>query len=156
MGRSYQHIPAIQQPDQTACWSTTMAWWSKAVPWIKNYEEIDILGMYHHLTGSDGGLKFPTGFKSMLEDVRWGLKVKAVKGPQDALTVLRKALVKGPVICGYFDRTVGGYHAVAVHSYEKDLGSVWAMDPNGGKHVLRDYYYVFGSMTQQVLMGCIR
>ncbi|MEQ1763350.1 MAG: hypothetical protein ABL984_09430 [Pyrinomonadaceae bacterium] len=156
MGKTFQHIPAIQQPDQTACWSTTMSWWSKAVPWIKNYEEIDILGMYHHLTGADGGIRFPTGFKTMLEDARWGLKVKSVKGPNEALSVLKKGLEKGPVVCGYFDRMVGGYHAVSLYNYEKKLGSVWAMDPNGGTHVIRDFYYLFGSLTKEVMMGCIR
>lgn len=139
MAIKYWEIPAMTQPDQTSCWSTSMAWWTYAVKKVPNYREIDILGMYHHLTGSDGGLKFPNGFKSMLSDSLWGMTVD--DGLMFGKDYLDKINAKSPVICGYWDSTVSGNHAVALHSFNKYQGTVWAMDPRLGKHIRREFSY---------------
>lgn len=154
MGSKYKKIPAIQQPDTTSCWSTSMEWWTKAVPSIKNYREIDILGMYHHLTGADGGLNFPSGFKLMLQDSRWKMNVTSVTGSLSTCDELEKGLKKGPVVCGYWDRRVGGYHAVVVYDYVSSMkvgNEVSYMDPNGARHATCEAFVLFGGGRENVL-----
>lgn len=152
MSKSYHYVPAMQQPDRTSCWSTTMSWWTKAIPAVKNHSEIEILGMYHHLTGDDGGLKFPDGFKTMLEDPKWGMTTDRISAIPMNRELCEKAFKKGPIVCGYWDINVNGYHAIALYNY-KDF-EIWAMDPNGGSHVKRGMdYYVLGSLKHKGIFG---
>lgn len=146
MGKSYHHIKAIQQPDRTACWSTTMSWWTKAVASVPNQREVDVMGMYQHLTGDDGGIKFPSGFKTMLEDTKWGMTIGQTSSWFFYSNEIPGFLKYGPIVCGYWDYEVGGYHAVALYNYNHKQMTIWAMDPNGGKHINRElsHYYSIG------------
>lgn len=142
MGTSYKHIKAMQQPDTTSCWSTTMSWWTHAIPTIKNYSELEILDMYNNLTGSDGGLHL-WGFEMMLKDTIWGMTVRTIKDMTTIGATVKEGMKKGPVVCGYFDPSVGGRHAVALYDADKNGPNIWAMDPNGGQHVKRTMSYFF-------------
>lgn len=149
MGKSYAHIKALAQPDQTACWSTSLAWWTHSLPKVKDYTEVDIMGMYNHLTGSDGGLRFPDGYTTMLKDPAWGMIVEE-GGMGTQFRDLSKTFFKrSPVMCGYVDYTVGGYHSVALYNFKWGDG-VWAMDPNGGTHVYRSFDYYFYPMKRTI------
>ncbi len=142
MGKSFAHIKAMAQPDQTACWSTSMAWWTRAVCRVKDYSELDILGMFSHLAGSDGGLKFTDGYKRMLSDPLWGMTVEDVSMGVQMRDLANTVFKASPVMCGYWETAVGGYHSVALYNY-KVFDGVWAMDPNGGVHVFRSFDYYF-------------
>lgn len=153
MAKNYWEVRPMKQPDQTACWSTSMAWWTHAVSKVPNLREIDIIGLFNHLTGSDGGLRFPNGFKQMLQDSTWGMTVEEFRGMKSKKD-WQKACAKSPVMCGYWDTGVGGYHAVALHSYNIHSEKVFAMDPNLGTHIRRDLSYYTSNVTStKVILG---
>ncbi len=149
MGKSYAHVKAIAQPDRTACWSTSLAWWTKSLPKVKDYREVDIMGMYNHLTGSDGGLRFPDGYKSMLKDPIWGMTVEESTMGTPMRDLSDTFFKNSPVMCGYWDYNLGGYHSVALYNFKWGDG-VWAMDPNGGTHVYRSFDYYFYPMKKTI------
>ena len=151
MVKSYRHVKAIAQDDRNGCWSASMAWWTRAMHSVANWTDDEIMVEFSDYMGKNGGLAFPSGFRKMLEDPRWRMTVKHVAGPVETVKYVKAGLEKGPIMCGYFENAVGGYHAVAL--YGLDNGSIWAMDPNGGKHILRDYYHIFGSLQNPVILG---
>ena len=151
MGYRYAHIKPVAQDDLNGCWSASMSWWTKAMHTIENWTDDEIMVEYSHLTAANGGLRFPSGFRTMLEDSKWRMTVKSVAGPVETVKYVKAGLKKGPVMCGYWENAVGGYHAVALYNLNK--GTIWAMDPNGGKHVARDYYHIFGSLQNPVILG---
>lgn len=151
MGRSYAHVKAICQDDLNGCWSASMAWWTRAMFSVENWTDDEIMVEYSHLTAANGGLKFPSGFRTMLEDSKWRMTVKSVAGPVETVKYVKAGLKKGPVMCGYWEPSVGGCHAVAL--YNLDKGKIWAMDPNGGKHICRDYYHIFGRLEYPAILG---
>jgi len=154
MGKSYHYIPAMQQPDPTACWSTTMSWWTKAVPAVKNHTELEIMGMYQHLAGGDDGLKFPDGFKTMLEDKPWGMVTDRLSGLFMDNDLYNAAFKKGPAVAGFWDISVGGYHAVALYNPDIKNKEVWVMDPNGATHTNRDMFdFVLGNLSKPGVIG---
>lgn len=138
MGKSYKHIKPIAQDDKHGCWSASMAWWTKATPTVPNYTDDEIVVEYSHLRGPDGGLRFPEGFKQMLSDVKWGLTVETTESSFGAFDLISTGLKKAPVMMGFWDLRVGGYHAVVVHDYHssmKEGNRLTFMDPNGGVHM---------------------
>ena len=137
MAKSYKHIKPIAQVTLNGCWSASLAWWTKALPGIPNYTDSEIMVEYSHLRGANGGLTFPTGFRQMLADPRWGLTVDVTTSVFASLDIVREGLKKAPVMFGFWDKRVGGHHAVVVHDYVSTIktGNVLTfMDPNGGIH----------------------
>ena len=137
MAKSYRHIKPICQDDLNGCWSASMAWWTKAVPTVSNYTDDEILVEYSHLRGKNGGLKFPDGFRQMLSDPKWGMAVSSFFSWDNTVMTIQEGLKKGPVMLGFWDRRVGGHHAVVVHDYQSSLRTgtkITFMDPNGGVH----------------------
>jgi hypothetical protein len=118
-----------------------MAWWTQAVPRVENYTDEEILVEYSHLRGSNGGLTFPDGFRQMLSDLKWGMSVSSFFNWDNTINAVKVGLKKGPVVMGFWDKRVGGHHAVVVHDYISSMktGTLMTfMDPNGGSHTKID------------------
>jgi hypothetical protein len=164
MAKSYKHIKPICQETLNGCWSASMAWWTKAMPSIPNWSDDEIKVEYSHLRGANGGLTFPTGFKQMLSDPKWGMTVGIVTSSSKALDQIEAGLKKGPVMLGFWDLSVGGHHAVVVHDlyrfslyddHRKGLKNtnVTIMDPNGGVHEKRDFMWNWGQGKDIIVGG---
>jgi hypothetical protein len=158
MGKSYKHIKPIAQDDTNGCWSASMAWWTKAVSTVPNYTDDEILVEYSHLRGANGGLTFPTGFRQMLSDPKWGMTVEVTTSRYSAMESVKAGLKKAPVMLGFFDGRVGGHHAVVVHDYSSHIttGSIiTVMDPNGGHHVTHHHIWSIGS-CHAIIVGYLK
>ena len=80
------------------------------------------------------------------------MTVKTVSDMVTIVDILKKGLKTGPVVCGYWDPGVSGYHAVALHNLNKT--EVWAMDPNGGSHVKRTTsYFLERCFAKNIVFG---
>lgn len=158
MAKSYRHIKPVAQTTLNGCWSASMAWWTKAVTSVPNFSDEEIMVEYSHLRGANGGLTFPTGFRQMLSDPKWGLTVNVTTSVFQAYDAIRTGLQKAPVMLGFFDQMVGGHHAVVVHDYRSDMKTgtqITIMDPNGGQHVTREFLWGLGS-GQAIIVGYLK
>jgi hypothetical protein len=158
MAKTYKHIKPIAQKTLNGCWSASMAWWTKAVSTIPNYTDAEIMVEYSHLRGSNGGLTFPTGFRQMLADPKWGMTVEVTTSAYTAMESVRAGLKKAPVMLGFFSNLVGGHHAVVVHAYSSHITTgnlVTIMDPNGGNHVTHQHLWGIGS-GNSIIVGYIK
>ena len=80
----------------------------------------------------------------MLQDSIWGMT--AVDGVLFNFNFLETTCAKAPTMCGYWDSTVGGYHAVVLYNCNLSRQTIWAMDPGIGAHIRRPMSYYFSGI----------
>jgi hypothetical protein len=132
----YFHVSPLKQPDRTACWSTTLSWWTQAVKKVTDATELSIMGDFQSMCNTDGTLTFPLGFKSLLQDKRWNMKVAEYKLQDIEYSTLKTMEKNGPVVLGYWSSALGSYHAVAAFGFKKhSIYGYYVMDPWYGKFV---------------------
>jgi hypothetical protein len=129
----------VAQFDQTACWAASLDWWLKCMqpartP-ISQYDIINAFNAYwnHDEDSSEYGTVSAENLVRIVADDRFGLAY-TVKSQFD-VPFIRNKLTRGPVLLGYYEPDVSGFHAVVIHTAHPGSanGDVSIMDPNGGR-----------------------
>ncbi len=147
---AFKHLstpPISQGDDPNGCWAASLSWWLKAV---RNYEYSygDILIMYNNWTnkteGDNYGALTETGLFRLFNDPKWHLSYTSMKNDQLSASKLDKFLVKSPVLVGYFEPKVQGFHMniiVASAGIDGLATVLTVMDPAYTKFQLRNLSY---------------
>lgn len=113
---SFKHLttpPVSQGGDPNGCWAASLSWWLKAVRGYE-YSYEDICFMYDdwtHQTEDDGfGALTEKGLYLLFNDPKWHLVYETMKNSQLNASKLDKFLARSPVLVGYYEPKVQGFH----------------------------------------------
>lgn len=105
--------PITQGDDPNGCWAASLCWWLKAVRNL-DYEYWEILVMYdqwtHKTDDANFGALTETGLFKLFNDPKWHLMYKTMKNDKLSASELNSMLARGPVLVGYYEPKVNGYH----------------------------------------------
>lgn len=105
--------PISQGEDPNGCWAASMSWWLKAVR-NYHYDFGELIGMYDEWTyktkdGNYGALT-EKGLYRLFNDPKWHLMNKTMKNDKLNASNLGEMLDRSPVLVGYYEPEVNGYH----------------------------------------------
>lgn len=145
--RNSAHYPAaIRQFDPTACWAAGLEWWLRCMRASRTIiTQINLINRFAGLWNTDedspeyGTVTGEALGQIMADDaIRMSYAVK-VSGSWDAAFVESKLAIS-PVLIGYYEPAVSGFHVVIIHSLNAgDSADVNIMDPNGGRYRTRTH-----------------
>jgi hypothetical protein len=114
MALKHMAIPPVPQGDDpNGCWAASMSWWVKAV---RNYEYdfVDMLVMYdewtHKTDDANFGALTEKGLYKLFNDPKWHLVHTTIKNDKLNASTLNTMLERSPVLVGYYEPAVNGYH----------------------------------------------
>jgi hypothetical protein len=160
--RNSAHYPrAVAQFDQTACWAAGLEWWLRCMtqtPRRTVINQMDLINRfvrfwdssnpdtnpnYGTVTGENLGHIMDDGAINMSYVVRGS-------GRWDNAFIAEK-LVISPVLLGYLEPEVNGFHVNIIHSLNDGVtADVNVMDPNRGRYRTRNHNRL---MTGNYVLG---
>ena len=152
--RNAAHYPhAVAQFDATACWAAGLEWWIRCMSAshsIRNQLDlVNIFVQYWDSTNPDTNPQYGTitgeGLGHVMDDsrIRMDYVVRA-NGTWDGAFIETKLAIS-PVLIGYNEVAVGGFHVNIIHSLNGAAPDVNVMDPNGGRYRTRSHSNFTGS-----------
>ena len=142
--RNSAHYPhAVAQFDQTACWAAGLEWWLRCMRESRTVRnQLNLINQFvafwnHDQDDPEYGTVDGPGLGHIMDDatIRMDYRVK-VSGSWDGSLVSEKLAVS-PVLIGYNETEVGGFHVNIIHSLNSATADVNVMDPNGGRYRTR-------------------
>jgi hypothetical protein len=128
----------VAQFDPTACWAASLEWWLRSMqPARTVVSQLDLINVFSAYWNQEDGPEYGTVSAENLVQIvgneRFGMTY-TVKRQFDKGFVKDK-LTRSPVLLGYYEPEVSGFHAVIIHSLNQNgaNGDVNIMDPNGGR-----------------------
>ncbi len=141
--KHYRGIKAVRQEDRDSCWAACLEWWLKAVENRPKMEQWEVLIEYEDYCNADGQLS-KLGMYNIINDSRWLMEGRCYVGFQAKYEVFKEHINRGPIFCGFKERSTARKHVNVIYSvYEwKGTQKVRVMEPDGGIHIRRrlDYY----------------
>jgi hypothetical protein len=143
--RNSAHYPrAVAQFDQTACWAAALEWWLRCMQasrTVKN--QLDLINKFvefwnHDEEDPEYGTITGDGLGHIMDDasIRMSYVVRAA-GTWDSAFLASKIAIS-PVLIGYNELEVGGFHVNVIHSLnDTATADVNVMDPNRGRYRTR-------------------
>lgn len=144
--KNYRGIKAVKQEDRNSCWAACLEWWLKSVENRKKMEQWELLIEYSDYCNSDGTIT-KWGIYNIVNDPRWNMENKCFVGFQADYEKFSEHASRGPIFCAFTESGTSRKHVNVIYSvYQKNnVCKVKAMEPDGGKHVIRNLsYYNFG------------
>lgn len=143
--RNSAHYPvAVRQMDSTACWAAGLEWWLRCMRQSRSViNQLDLLSKFvqywnHDEDSPEYGTITGVNFGHILDDaaIRMSYSVKA--GGSWDKNFINEKLAISPVIIGYTEPEVNGFHVNVIHSLNDTVtADVNVMDPNGGRYRTR-------------------
>lgn len=147
MNGNYRNIKAVKQIDETTCWAASLEWWLKVVGGRGEFTQEDLLKEYHqYWKDTPDGTITKAGMMSLVYDPRWRMNVQWTYAYQFSEAILEEHIARGPIYIGYYEKKVSGNHVNVIYQ-AIDKGSysrLKVMEPNGGKHKIRNHSYYQG------------
>jgi len=156
--RNSAHYPrAVAQFDPTACWAAGLEWWLRCMHESRVVtNQLNLLSRFVRYWNSDEsspeyGTITGENFGHILDDdsIRMSYIVRA-PGSWDKDHIAEKLAIS-PVIIGYHEQEVDGFHVNVIHSLNNTAtADVNVMDPNRGRyrtrsnHHFKTRHYVLG------------
>lgn len=142
--RNSAHYPAaVAQFDQTACWAAGLEWWLRCMRTSRTVRnQLNLISQFvqywnHDENDPEYGTIDGNGLGHIMDDatIRMDYSVK-VSGSWDT-TLINDKLAISPVLIGYNETEVGGFHVNIIHSLNSATADINVMDPNGGRYRTR-------------------
>ena len=138
---NYPH--AVAQFDQTACWAAGLEWWLRCMRLSRTVRgQLDLINQFvafwnHDENSSEYGTVTGENLGHIMDDstIRMDYTVKGF-GNWDTPLITQKLAIS-PVLIGYNESEVNGFHVNIIHSLNSDVADVNVMDPNGGRYRTR-------------------
>jgi hypothetical protein len=147
---AFKHLstpPVSQGSDPNGCWAASLSWWLEAVRGYK-YSFDDIIFMYEEWThleeDSNFGALTEKGLFKLFNDQKWHLMHKNMKNSQLNASKINGFLAKSPVLVGYYEPSVKGFHMnviVASAGIDGLATALTVMDPAYREFQLRGLSY---------------
>ena len=144
--RNSAHYPhAVAQFDSTACWAAGLEWWLKCMRDARTVRnQLNLINQFVAFWNSDEddpeyGTITGEGLGHIMDDptIRMDYVVKP-HGSWDGAFIETKLAIS-PVLIGYNETEVNGFHVNIIHSLNGDSPDVNVMDPNGGRYRTRSH-----------------
>ena len=144
--RNSAHYPhAVAQFDPTACWAAGLEWWLKCMRDARTVRnQLNLINQCVAFWNSDEddpeyGTITGEGLGHIMDDptIRMDYVVKP-HGSWDGAFIETKLAIS-PVLIGYNETEVNGFHVNIIHSLNGDSPDVNVMDPNGGRYRTRSH-----------------
>jgi hypothetical protein len=144
--RNSAHYPrAVAQFDPTACWAAGLEWWLKCMVNSRTVRnQLSLINDFVAFWNSDEddpeyGTITGVGLGHIMDapSIRMDYLVKG-HGSWDR-TLIETKLAISPILIGYNETEVGGFHVNVIHSLNGDSPDVNVMDPNGGRYRTRGH-----------------
>ena len=145
--RNSAHYPrAVAQFDPTACWAAGLEWWLRCMtqmPHRNVINQLDLINRFvqywnHDESSSEYGTIDGIGLGHVMDDaaINMSYAVRAA-GRWDGALITEKLAIS-PVLIGYLETEVGGFHVNVIHSLNDTTSAdVNVMDPNRGRYRTR-------------------
>jgi hypothetical protein len=135
----------VAQFDQTACWAAGLEWWLRCMRQTRAVvNQLNLVNQFvqywnHNEDDPEYGTIDGEGLGHIMDDgrIRMDYVVKA-HGSWDAAFVNSKLPIS-PILIGYNETEVGGFHVNIIHSTNATGPDVNVMDPNGGRFRTRSH-----------------
>jgi len=134
MPTDFTTISAVAQFDETSCWAAALEWWARASRRVV-IDQLTLISKYEQYWDSSGdpdtnpnyGTVSRDGLMSIMSEPVWRMRCEEIQG-----VALNQRYVNGklPCILAYFEREMGGYHAVVACEASETV--LKCMDPAWG------------------------
>lgn len=139
---------AVAQFDSTACWAAGLEWWLRCMHQSRVVtNQLNLLSKFAQYWNSDEnspeyGTITGENFGHIMDDasIRMSYVVRAA-GSWDKDFIAGKLIIS-PVIIGYTESEVNGFHVNVIHSLNNTASAdVNVMDPNRGRYRTRSNHH---------------
>ena len=136
----------VAQFDATACWAAGLEWWLKCMRQTRTVRnQLDLVNLFvafwdHDEESSEYGTVNGEGLGHIMDDSRINMNyVVRAAGTWNKIFINEKLAIS-PVLIGYLENEVGGFHVNVIHSLnDTDTADVNVMDPNRGRYRTRSH-----------------
>lgn len=146
--RNSAHYPhAVAQFDGTACWAAGLEWWLRCMKQsraliLQRDMRTRFDQFWVHQAGSEYGTVDGYGMGHIMDDSSINMDYVARAAGSWDKDFIGEKLAVSPVLIGYNEQEVGGFHVNIIHSLNDTASAdVNVMDPNGGRYRTRSNYH---------------
>lgn len=133
---------AVAQIDQTACWAAGLDWWLGSMsPGRSHTSQLNLINQFaqywnHNEESPDYGTVTADNLVKIMASPTIRMQYIVKRGTFDKSFIGEKLAIS-PVLIGYYETEVAGFHINIIHSLNPDgsaNGDANVMDPNRGRY----------------------
>ena len=145
--RNSAHYPrAVAQFDQTACWAAGLEWWLRCMQRSRTVvNQLDLINQFRQYwntdeSSSEYGTVTGENLGHIMDDASIRMRYSVKLGSSWDKDFVTEKLAISPVLIGYYEAEVNGFHVNVIHSLnDTSSADVNVMDPNRGRYRTRSH-----------------
>lgn len=146
---SAHYPPAVRQFDSTACWAAGLEWWLRCMRESRAViTQLNLVSKFVGLWNSDEdspeyGTVTGESLGQIMADSAINMDYSVIGAGTWDSSFIEGKLGISPVLLGYHEPEVGGFHVNIIHSLNRTTtADVNVMDPNGGRFRTRSHGFL--------------